>query len=140
MLTVLQLFGSNIFMTFTWYGHLRNLNHEPLLIAIFVSWGIAFFEYMLQVPANRLGYRVFTLGQLKIIQEVITMLALCLFLYEEEPGHELFLRCTLHGGSGVFHLQGFPNCALKHANFACPSFKVQLLNRFNNALRMEPTK
>jgi uncharacterized protein len=81
MLIILLLFGSNIFMTFAWYGHLRNLNHKPLLIAIFVSWGIAFFEYTLQVPANRLGYRVFTLGQLKIIQEVITMIVFSLFAF-----------------------------------------------------------
>jgi uncharacterized protein (DUF486 family) len=73
MKTILLLFGSNIFMTFAWYGHLKNLQHKPLIVAILVSWGIAFFEYTLQVPANRLGYGVFTLGQLKIIQEIITM-------------------------------------------------------------------
>jgi len=81
MLTILLLFGSNVFMTFAWYGHLKNLNNKPLLIAVLVSWGIAFFEYTLQVPANRFGYRVFTLGQLKIIQEVITMVVFSLFAY-----------------------------------------------------------
>ncbi len=60
-------------MTFAWYGHLRNLSHKPWLIAAFVSWGIALLEYLLQVPANRLGHEVMTIGQLKILQEVITL-------------------------------------------------------------------
>lgn len=81
MATILLLLGSNIFMTFAWYGHLRNLNSKPLIVAILVSWGIAFFEYMLQVPANRIGYRIFTLGQLKIIQEIITMIVFAGFAY-----------------------------------------------------------
>jgi uncharacterized protein len=61
-------------MTFAWYGHLKNLNHKPWLIAALVSWGIALFEYLLQVPANRIGHSVMTVGQLKIIQEIITLL------------------------------------------------------------------
>ncbi|STX27964.1 Protein of uncharacterised function, DUF486 [Legionella beliardensis] len=81
MKTILLLIGSNIFMTFAWYGHLKNLNDKPLYIAIFVSWGIAFFEYILQVPANRIGYTEFNLGQLKIIQEVITFSVFALFAY-----------------------------------------------------------
>lgn len=60
-------------MTFAWYGHLKNLNDKPLLLAIAFSWGIAFFEYCFQVPANRIGFQHFTLPQLKIIQEVITL-------------------------------------------------------------------
>ena len=67
------LFLSNIFMTFAWYGHLKSFKGSALWIAILVSWGIAFFEYLLQVPANRIGSETFTLPQLKIIQEVITM-------------------------------------------------------------------
>ncbi|MFM6928258.1 MAG: DMT family protein [Bdellovibrio sp.] len=67
------LFLSNIFMTFAWYGHLKSLKDSALWIAIMISWGIAFFEYALQVPANRIGYGQYTLPQLKIIQEVITM-------------------------------------------------------------------
>ncbi|MGE5085237.1 MAG: DMT family protein [Bacillota bacterium] len=67
------LFLSNIFMTFAWYGHLKNLKESALWVAVLVSWGIAFFEYALQVPANRMGYGQYTLPQLKIIQEVITM-------------------------------------------------------------------
>ncbi len=79
MLTILMLFGSNIFMTFAWYGHLKYLDSKPLYFAILVSWGIAFFEYLLQVPANRFGYGTFTLAQLKIIQEIITMIVFSLF-------------------------------------------------------------
>jgi hypothetical protein len=81
MRTVALLFASNIFMTFAWYGHLRDLRSKPLLLAILVSWGIAFFEYVLQVPANRMGYGTFDLGQLKIIQEVITMTVFAGFAY-----------------------------------------------------------
>lgn len=81
MKTILLLIGSNLFMTFAWYGHLKSLNHKPLIVAILVSWGIAFFEYLLQVPANRIGYNVFTLGQLKIIQEIITMCVFAGFAY-----------------------------------------------------------
>lgn len=64
---------SNVFMTFAWYGHLKNMNTKPLWAVIFVSWGIAFFEYCFQVPGNRIGAAHFTLPQLKIIQEVITL-------------------------------------------------------------------
>ena len=72
--TVLLLVLSNVFMTFAWYGHLKNLSTSPWYIAAIVSWGIAFFEYMLQVPANRIGATQFNVGQLKIMQEVITLL------------------------------------------------------------------
>lgn len=71
--TVLLLVASNVFMTFAWYAHLKQLSAKPLIFAIIVSWGIAFFEYALQVPANRIGYGTLTLPQLKIIQEVITL-------------------------------------------------------------------
>lgn len=71
--TVLLLVLSNVFMTFAWYAHLKELNHKPWLIAVLISWGIAFFEYLIQVPANRIGYTELSLGQLKIIQEVITL-------------------------------------------------------------------
>ncbi len=73
MITVVLLVLSNCFMTYAWYGHLRTLRTAPWYTAAFVSWGVAFFEYMLQVPANRLGYPRFSLGQLKIIQEIITL-------------------------------------------------------------------
>jgi uncharacterized protein (DUF486 family) len=67
------LIGSNIFMTYAWYGHLKDMRSRALLAAIAASWGVAFFEYCLQVPANRIGATVYTLPQLKVMQEVITM-------------------------------------------------------------------
>lgn len=73
MRTVVLLVISNVFMTFAWYAHLKNLRTRHWLIAVAVSWGIAFFEYLVQVPANRIGYEKFSLAQLKIIQEVITL-------------------------------------------------------------------
>ena len=75
--TVGLLICSNCFMTFAWYAHLKNLRSKPWIIAALASWAIALFEYLLQVPANRIGYTQFSLGQLKILQEVIT---LCVFL------------------------------------------------------------
>ncbi len=71
--TVLLLTASNVFMTFAWYGHLKHLNASPWWIAALIAWGIALFEYLLQVPANRIGYTALNLGQLKILQEVITL-------------------------------------------------------------------
>ncbi len=71
--TIALLICSNVFMTFAWYGHLKHMAEKPWLIAALVSWGIAFFEYMLQVPANRIGHEVMTVGQLKVLQEVITL-------------------------------------------------------------------
>ena len=77
--TVVLLVLSNVFMTFAWYGHLRDLRESPVWVAIAVSWGIAFFEYCLQVPANRIGSGQFELGQLKVMQEVITMIVFMIF-------------------------------------------------------------
>ena len=71
--TSLLLVASNAFMTYAWYGHLKNLNHRAWYIAALVSWGIALFEYLLQVPANRIGYTTMSLGQLKMLQEVIAI-------------------------------------------------------------------
>ncbi len=71
--TALLLACSNLFMTFAWYGHLKTLNSKPWIIAALISWGIALFEYLLQVPANRIGYTELSVGQLKIMQEVITL-------------------------------------------------------------------
>lgn len=70
---ILLLIGSNVFMTFAWYAHLKNMSAKPLVVAILSSWGIALFEYMLQVPANRIGFGQMTLPQLKMLQEVITL-------------------------------------------------------------------
>jgi len=85
--TIFLLLLSNVFMTFAWYAHLRDLSTKPWLIAVFFSWGIAFFEYLIQVPANRLGYTVMNLGQLKILQEVITLTVFVPFalLYMKQP-------------------------------------------------------
>jgi uncharacterized protein (DUF486 family) len=84
---VLLLVMSNVFMTFAWYAHLRNLADKPWWIAALLSWGIALFEYMLQVPANRIGFQTFTLAQLKITQEVITLAVFVPFamFYMGEP-------------------------------------------------------
>ncbi len=70
---ILLLICSNVFMTFAWYAHLKELSHKPWVIAALVSWGIALFEYLLQVPANRIGHTVMNVGQLKILQEVISI-------------------------------------------------------------------
>ena len=85
--TILLLTLSNVFMTFAWYAHLKELNHRPWIVAALVSWGIALFEYLLQVPANRNGYTVLNVGQLKILQEVITLIVFVPFayLYLKEP-------------------------------------------------------
>lgn len=72
-LTVLLLTASNLFMTFAWYGHLKHLDSKPWWVVALVSWGIALFEYLLQAPANRIGFTVMNLAQLKILQEVITL-------------------------------------------------------------------
>lgn len=86
-LSLFMLVASNVFMSFAWYAHLKNLSDKPWWIAAFVSWSIALFEYLLQVPANRLGYQYLTLPQLKILQEVITLLVFIPFLifYMEQP-------------------------------------------------------
>ncbi len=78
---------SNVFMTFAWYAHLKNLNDKPWWLAAFASWGIALFEYMLQVPANRIGYTVMSLVQLKILQEIIALSVFVPFAlyYMHEP-------------------------------------------------------
>jgi hypothetical protein len=86
--TTLLLIGSNVFMTFAWYAHLRNLNDKPWWIAAFVSWGVALFEYLLQVPGNRIGYTEYSLAQLKILQEVITLavfVPFAIFYMKEAP-------------------------------------------------------
>jgi uncharacterized protein (DUF486 family) len=85
--TTLLLFCSNVFMTFAWYAHLKNLNQRSWFIAALLSWGVAFFEYLFQVPANRIGSAQLTLPQLKVLQEVITLLVFAPFaiFYMEQP-------------------------------------------------------
>ena len=96
-LTVGLLVLSNLFMTFAWYGHLHNLASRPWYVAALVSWGIALFEYLLQVPANRIGYTQLTLPQLKILQEVITLSVFVPFalLYMRQPVSLNFLWAGL---------------------------------------------
>lgn len=86
-ITIALLTLSNVFMTFAWYGHLKNMQHSPWIWAALLSWGIALFEYLLQVPANRIGIQVVNVGQLKILQEVITLSVFVPFsiLYLKEP-------------------------------------------------------
>jgi uncharacterized protein len=102
---------SNVFMTFAWYAHLRNLSQRPWYIAAFASWGIALFEYLLQVPANRIGYTEYSLGQLKIMQEAITLAVFVPFtlLYMKQPLRLDFLwagLCLL--GAVYFMFRGAP--------------------------------
>jgi uncharacterized protein len=85
--TIILLTLSNVFMTFAWYAHLKQLAHKPWIVAALLSWGVALFEYLLQVPANRIGYTVLSLPQLKILQEVITLTVFVPFvlLYMRQP-------------------------------------------------------
>lgn len=91
------LIMSNVFMTFAWYGHLRNLSSKPWYIAAFISWGIALCEYLLQVPANRIGFQAFSLAQLKILQEVITLSVFVPFamIYMDQPFKTDYLWAAL---------------------------------------------
>ena len=81
VLTIVMLICSNVFMTFAWYGHLKGLIGRPWIVAALVSWGIALFEYLIQVPANRIGHEAMSVGQLKILQEVITLTVFVPFSY-----------------------------------------------------------
>lgn len=105
--TILLLLASNVFMTFAWYGHLK-YRAAPLVTVILISWGIAFFEYLLQVPANRIGHTAFSAAQLKTIQEVITLSVFAAFsvLYLKEPltwHHALGFALIAAGAAVIFH-------------------------------------
>lgn len=105
--TIALLILSNVFMTFAWYGHLK-FKTAPLLLVIFVSWGIAFFEYLLQVPANRIGHGVFSAAELKTIQEVITLFVFALFsvFFLKEPltwNHFVGFALIVAGAFFIFH-------------------------------------
>ena len=97
LFTIGLLVASNVFMTFAWYAHLRNLSGRPWYVAAIVSWGIALFEYLLQVPANRVGFGTLSLAQLKIVQEVITLSVFVPFaiLYMRQPLNWNFLWAGL---------------------------------------------
>jgi hypothetical protein len=110
---ILLLVGSNIFMTYAWYGHLKDLKGKSLALVIMVSWSIAFFEYCLQVPANRIGYYFFSLCQLKIIQEIITMSVFAVFavVYMKQNIRLDFLwagLCLVGAAYFMFHGVGLP--------------------------------
>ena len=104
--TVVLLVCSNVFMTFAWYAHLRHLSQKPWIVAALVSWGIALFEYLLQVPANRIGHTQLELGQLKILQEVITLGVFVPFavFYMKEPVRLNFLWAGLCLCGAVFFM------------------------------------
>ena len=104
--TILLLTASNVFMTFAWYAHLRNLSHRPWIIAALFSWGIALFEYLLQVPANRIGRSQLDLGQLKMLQEVITLSVFVpfAFFYMKEPLRLNYLWAALCLCGAVFFI------------------------------------
>jgi uncharacterized protein (DUF486 family) len=107
LLPVLMLFASNVFMTFAWYGHLK-FKASPLSLAIMASWGIAFFEYWLAVPANRWGSAVYSAAQLKTMQEVVTLVVFAGFsvLYLKEPlgwNHALGFGLIAAGAFFIFH-------------------------------------
>ena len=109
MRTVLLLVLSNIFMTFAWYAHLKHLRDKPWLIAVVFSWGIAFFEYLLQVPANRMGYGQFSLPQLKVMQEVITLAVFGLYAawyMREPPSRDFFYASLCLGAAAYFMFRG----------------------------------
>jgi hypothetical protein len=104
--TIALLVISNLFMTIAWYAHLRNLAQRPWLIAALASWGIALFEYLFQVPANRIGHAELSLGQLKILQEVITLAVFVPFawLYMKEPVRLNYLWAALCMCGAVFFM------------------------------------
>jgi len=104
--TILLLTASNVFMTFAWYAHLKHLGNKPLMVAVLVSWGIAFFEYLIQVPANRIGFGHLTLPQLKMLQEVITLSVFVPFsiLYMNQPVRLDFLWAGLCLCGAVFFM------------------------------------
>ncbi|MGC9053082.1 MAG: DMT family protein [Candidatus Hydrogenedens sp.] len=94
---IILLILSNLFMTYAWYGHLKDLKNKPLFMAIVFSWCVAFFEYCLQVPANRIGFQFLNLSQLKVLQEVITMIVFAIFsvIYMKEQIRMDFVWASL---------------------------------------------
>ena len=106
LICALLLLGSNVFMTFAWYGHLRHVQTWPWWTAALISWGIALFEYVLQVPANRIGSTTFSLPQLKILQEAITLFVFVPFavLYMDQPVKLDYLWAALCLVAAVFFI------------------------------------
>lgn len=106
VLTIGGLVLSNVFMTFAWYAHLKTLNHKPWIIAALISWGVALFEYLIQVPANRVGFTVMSVAQLKVLQEVITLAVFVPFtlLFLKEPLKLDYLWAALCMMGAVFFI------------------------------------
>ncbi|MCB1050716.1 MAG: DMT family protein [Acidobacteria bacterium] len=102
---ILMLFGSNLFMVYAWYGHLKDMKNKALWLVILLSWGVAFFEYCLQVPANRIGQASYTLAQLKVLQEIITMLVFagfCVWYLKQPLKWDYFWACLCLVGAAFF--------------------------------------
>ena len=138
-LTVLLLACSNIFMTFAWYAHLKELGNRPWIVAALVSWGIAFFEYMLQVPANRVGYTVLAVGQLKLLQEVITLLVFLPFAvyYLKEPLKLDYLWAALClVGAVYFVFRGGPRITDRKTGLEIDAYAQRLAMKVEDAMRM----
>ena len=113
LIPVLLLVFSNLFMTYAWYGHLKDFRERPLLFVIFLSWGIAFFEYCLQVPANRIGNAFYSLPQLKMIQEILTLTVFagfCFFYMKQKLTWDYFWASLCLAGAAFFifrHIKTF---------------------------------
>jgi len=108
---ILLLALSNVFMTYAWYGHLKDMRATPIFIVIAVSWGVAFFEYCLQVPANRLGSQFYSLPQLKVMQEVLTMgvfACFCVFYLKQELTWDYLWASLCLAGAAFFMFRGLP--------------------------------
>lgn len=128
--TTLLLIVSNLFMTYAWYGHLKTLNDKKWYIVAIISWGVALFEYLIQVPANRIGYTELSLPQLKILQEVISLavfVPFSLFVIRYEPASQdrLYLCRHLYSGSGLLYLQ----VILRNAGFQNIKSSQEFLSR-----------
>jgi uncharacterized protein (DUF486 family) len=111
LIPIFLLVASNLFMTYAWYGHLKDLRAKPLLLVIVISWGIAFFEYCLQVPANRLGSSMFSLPQLKVLQEVLTMIVFagfCVFYMKQRLSWDYLWASLCLAGAAFFMFRQLP--------------------------------
>lgn len=109
--TIVLLVFSNLFMTYAWYGHLKDFKSRPLFAVILLSWGVAFFEYCLQVPANRIGAQYFTLAQLKVLQEVITVCVFAVFAtfyMKEKPTLDYLWASLCLVGAAYFMFRNHP--------------------------------
>ena len=110
VMPILLLVLSNIFMTYAWYGHLKDFRAKPLILVIIISWSIAFFEYCLQVPANRIGSSFFSLPQLKVIQEVLTMVVFagfCTFYMKQQLTWDYLWATLCLAGAAFFMFRHF---------------------------------